>query len=478
MIVTSSAKALRKWLEDLSFYLMKTGGGCYGLFLHRIRVEASPRPVAGRFPVAIGMNQSGQVRLRLHWPFVESLQMGAASELLKHEILHVVFGHLSSRRLRCCEVFGSDVYNMACDLVVNQHVNLKILRQAGLSPRTVEDMNLPKDMTTVWYCEALTGQHPNCMSEKKVKPVTRGARPDLFADYQQGPVDLNQPDPADVEVLEPVKPGPLWEAFDNTKMPPEMVDLNVDKVLTETRQEAELLGIAKETSSDRYSSNGRGWQAREALEFIEQVRRKPQMPWFAKLRQMESRFRGQERVPSIVRPSRRHPLHMGRSRKASLLVWFGIDTSGSMGRERLELVDPELKGISQRGATIMVLQSDAKIQAKALYDPQRGLKHFKGMGGTDFSPFLYELRDLPRADRPNFAVFYTDGYGCISGYLQRVQKEMGRNAWRRFCDRKSTKTPEGIELLWLIPEGSVDPELFRNDVAIFGHVAQIPLAKR
>jgi predicted metal-dependent peptidase len=454
---TRLTQACRDWLEEVCYRLTRTGGSAYGLFLRRIRVEASPRLVAGRFPAAIGMRPDGTILMRLTWPMLSELPAKAAVELLKHEVLHVVFGHLSGYSRERAAKYGQDIWNIACDLVVNQYIDTGALRACGFNGPTVETYGIERDQTTVWYCEALTS-HPRANNFVELKR-------DFGADYKKSAEETEALGAAafesdGAEVLGQYRqPGP-WECISAGELPPEIVNLNVEHLITEIKSQA---------GGDK---TGRGWDSGEAEEFIAQVRRKPEAPWYGKLRQLESRYRTHTRTPSLLRPSRRHPCHKGRVRESSLLMWFGVDTSGSMDKNRLCLVDSELKGFANRGAAILVLHVDAQVQKKELYDPRKGLVSFVGRGGTDFSPFLLELRALPRHEQPGFAAFFTDGYGCISGYNEVLRKEMGVAAWKEFSAKGSPRTPDGTELLWILTPDSRDLKSFKNEVP-FGHYARL-----
>ena len=147
-----------------------------------------------------------------------------------------------------------------------------------------------------------------------------------------------------------------------------------------------------------------------------------------------------------------------------------------MGKEQLELVEAEVRGIHGRGATIMMLQIDAEIRSKKLYKPGRPLIEYNGRGGTDFSPFLFEL--MKAREKPAFAVFYTDGYGCIKAYLDHIKKLIGDKPYKKLTQEGGrTSTPDGIELLWLLCEGTTEPDHFRKTVAPFGRIAVLPKAK-
>jgi len=76
--------------------------------------------------------------------------------VIKHEILHTVFHHLSRGR-----DFGNKMLaNIAADLVVNSNIDKDLLGKIGLFP---ENFKLPKDQTLQWYYENYPiADHPIC----------------------------------------------------------------------------------------------------------------------------------------------------------------------------------------------------------------------------------------------------------------------------------------------------------------------------
>lgn len=422
MHITDTAKNFSDWLDLTLFYLMRAQGESYALFTHQIHVHASPIPIQGSSPAAIGMRADGDVHLLIYYPMVKHLSLAASAELFKHEILHIIFGHISGRYRALIEKYGHELVNVAMDLVVNQHCNEAVLRAEGMPGVTVEHYKLPPDQTTEFYCNALSSMN---LSLKGFDMV-------------------------------------LAPETDN-----ELAEELTAQLVTKIKNEAERRKLD--------DAQMRGWNSAEALEFIEQARRKPTMPWPRKLKRVETRLRSEKRVPTPLRASRRHPEHLGRLRVGSLLAWAAVDTSGSMGKEELKYVDAELKGMHTRGAVVRVVHCDAEIVKEELYSPHRGLTQYAGRGGTDFSPVLLKLHHTPFKQRPALLVFYTDGYGGIEEYARQMNEKHGKG-WKEFCNSGSTKTPEGVELLWLLVEGTTSPEDFK-EVAPFGDIAVVPRDK-
>lgn len=480
----------RKWLEQAHYALLRSNGLAFALFMQRIRIEVTERSVGGRFIAAIQLMKDGSIVMRLHGPTLEALSLSAGIEVLKHEVLHFVNGHISRRGMDLRETYGQAVANIAMDIVVNHHIDTELLESEGFPPQTAKKWSLPENLSTTEYCLLLSGKVKEDLAPQLAR-VVRGYKDDAKAGAEGEAEADSAGDPGEEAGTaagsgEPgesdggakgsgksggkIVPEGCWETI-ASELSKELLDVTVGKLVEAAKEEA------KQRSEDKDKAVGRGWNTADAEEFIAPLKRQAQIPWYHKLRQLEESKRSENRIPSLVRPSRRHPLHFGRIRHHSLTVWVGIDVSGSMGREQLCVIDAELRAMQQRGADIMVLQIDAELKSKLPYDRRTGVVNFKGRGGTDFSPFLEEVDKLPRYDRPSFAVFYTDGYGCISRYTSDLKTRIGAAAYAKATEGHPTKAPNGVELLWLLAENSTAPEAFRNIVP-FGDIAVLPAPEK
>jgi predicted metal-dependent peptidase len=458
----ASEKISRKWIEEIVYSLLREGEVTYGLFLHKILIETTTKLIVhhsdGRppAPACIGMKRDGTLIMTFSWPFIEKLTFEQRRELLKHEVLHVVFGHISSRGFRITDTYGPVISNIGMDLVINQHIDpLMFADDCPIKGLLPSDFGFPNELTTVEYCELLIEKFGIEATDRAIDKVLK-----MIGDGMLG-VESEDGDlpPGQTRIL---------EVMDLSPEEKEILDASVKKVLNEVREQADRV-------KDKKEGTGRGWDAAEAREFIKQLNRKAQAPWHRLLRAKESFHRTTLRMPTKIRPSRRHPQHYGRIRKCGLSVWFMIDTSGSMGEAQLSMVDAELRGIDGRGAEITVIHSDAGIANVEPYSRHRSIKEFYGRGGTDFSEVLIALRKEPR--KPAIFVGYTDGYGGIEQYIQEVKDEIGEAAYDAFVAKCRSKSIEGVDTLWLIPEGCMDPEDFKESVCSWGDIIVIPNPK-
>ena len=125
-----------------------------------------------------------------------------------------------------------------------------------------------------------------------------------------------------------------------------------------------------------------------------------------------------------------------------------------------------------RGAHITVIHCDADVAKVEPYTPFSALEQFHGRGGTDFSPALLHVRDM--YPPPSLFVAYTDGFGGINDYVKAVSNSRGGDWYEEFAARMPTTTPDGVEMVWMIPEGCMDPDEFRERICPWGQVIVVP----
>ena len=124
-------------------------------------------------------------------------------------------------------------------------------------------------------------------------------------------------------------------------------------------------------------------------------------------------------------------------------VVFLVDTSGSMRENQLRLVDPELRGLHYRGANITVIQCDTEVAKTHKYNPFQSLQDFHGRGGTDY-------------------------------YTQVIKQERGDKWYAQFLSNTPTVSPDGVDTLWLIPEGCMPADEFKKNIVPWGNIVVVP----
>jgi predicted metal-dependent peptidase len=326
----------------------------------------------------------------------QNLQMG----LVKHEILHVVFKHI----FRGKDYPQKEIFNIACDLVVNQYIrvdwlpanriHLGLFPGVGLAPERDADEYYRKLCALKEKFEALaeeggeeegetiTIQMPGKEAWENLKRILGDGdewqeRHDMWADLEQLPTALR-------EILE-----------DQVN---EAIAQSLEKSRRDTREWGKLpAGL------------------RQHLQEFEHAL-KPVVNWRRLLRIFsESSSRTYVRS-TLKRASKRYGTTPGIKIKKRQRLLIAIDTSGSISQEDLTDFFSEIYHIWKRGAEIMVVECDTQIAATYPYRGETPAE-MHGGGGTRFdAPIAYANTVF----HPDAIVYFTDGFGPIPSLPARM----------------------------------------------------------
>ena len=484
MSLQLTAVKSRRWLEDLLYYLMKSSID-YVYVFHNLETLATNQPFAFSgsgptalpIPAAILMDRTTmRLTLAVYYPIISRLSYRGQIAVLKHEAVHIMDGHFSSYGLRLMDQYGRELTNLAMDCYVNakpfsvkngtvERTIGQVLEEVGMYPATIEKFGLPPGLSSEEYAELL-----------KDNPKAATAKAHIVGEGELGDVE-----PMDPQAGQPGKPGEDFTGKGQYR-PIEVFELSKEEATQADQATRDIVHNVSEALAAHNEAEleekgwGRGFGGSDAEEFITAAKRPATVPWFYYLRAAETRNRAEIVTPTRRRLSRRSPFHFGRVRRYGLEVAFMVDTSGSMDKAQLQLVDPELRGLHCRGAHVIVIHCDACVAKVETYSPFESLERFHGRGGTEFSDALFKVREL--YPRPGLFVGFTDGYGGIESYAQTIRKERGAAWYDEFVSRKPGISPDGIETLWLIPEGSMDPKEFTKTIVPWGTVIVVPTVKR
>lgn len=288
--------------------------------------------------------------------FVDKMSLSQTKGVLMHEILHVAYLHL----VRMTHAhYDLNKANIAQDLSINwllkKMSNLEmpdgLLLDESMEKFTWEQIykKLPKDYDN--YVARIAG--PNPFRDQHL-PCTEEQAQDTVKKMVQIYDNLTEQQKGDV-------PGDIQEMLDNFKNP---------RIPWERMLVAKIANIFKRTDYDcNYPSNQYRLIDEEML------------------------------FPKLVG-----------KQNTNLVV--AIDTSGSMSKEDLEMIAPEMNAICKLATTSFVVTCDAEIQEFVQFtewdDAIKKIK-WKGRGGTSFIPVVEEIKR--RKLEPECLIWFTDGYG-------------------------------------------------------------------
>jgi len=438
------------WLSELLYYLVTTKRHDLCYVLHNVNIVATSAPIgySGSYPIHAGCDVvDGQLQITLYWPIMKELSFEARLEVLEHQAAHIIEGHFTSYGRFLIDRFGPEIATAAMDVYVNQKHPSPHLSQEGLVGFQLQHLQgVPMGMTSMQYAEVIQ----TLVNEGKLKLPKFQSPNSALSTGTAGQSDGF-----------PGKNVPylMSEVLRLSESDGTFADERTRNIITSVSEALKMFG-------DEVHKKWRGTLGADHEQLMKASKRDAVVPWYRHLRAMETQHSHQIRTETRRRPSRRHPAYRGYTWTGGLRVAFLIDTSGSMGAEELKLVDPELRGMCARGATITVVQSDARVAKVHPYRPGEPLERFFGRGGTDYSSALMHIRQMH--PRPHYIVGYTDGYGTIATYKANILKERGQSWWDTYTASRPDKSPDGFPTLWLLPEDCMTTDEFERSIVPWG----------
>jgi len=339
-----------------------------------------------RVPTA-GVSKNGiNYQLAINEDFWMSLSENHRIGLLKHELLHIAYFHLT----QFFDFNDKKLANIAMDMEINQYIDKAFLPDGGIDIDNYSDLNLDRKAGCRYYYDKLKQAQ-----DQKNKTGTSGdSNFDKLCDAMdqgEGMVVIVSPN-GDIEIQLP-NHG-TWEEFENL---PEAEQKIMQKQLDRVLQE-----VSEQTEKKRGTVPGHIKDHLIAISEIEP----PKFDWRGYIR----RFTG---ISTKVftkkirrKENRRYSDNPGIKIKMRQHMLLGIDTSGSVSDDELREFMNEIHHIYKTGVDITVIQCDTTIKS---IEPYKGKLEMSvaGRGGTEFDPVL----EYYNANQKKYTslVYFTDG---------------------------------------------------------------------
>jgi predicted metal-dependent peptidase len=338
----------------------------YGFFLIMLNKLWDAR----RVPTA-GVSKNGiNYQLAINPEFWESLSDEHRLGLLKHELLHIAFGHLTT----FFKFSDKKLANVAMDMEINQYISKEWLPEGGIEIENYADLNLDTKAGCRYYYDKLKE-----FKDQKDQKGTCGndAMDELLDNIESG----NIPDHS------------TWEEFEDlSEAEQKLIEKQLQKVLSDAKEQ---------TIKKRGTIPGEI----DGVIIIEEVV-KPKFNWRGYIR----RFTG---VSTKVftkkirrKENRRFSDNPGLKVKMRQHMLLAIDTSGSVSDNELKEFMSEIYHIYKCGVDITVVQCDTQIKS---IEPYKGKfeMNIQGRGGTEFDPVLEYFN--ANLQKYTSLVYFTDG---------------------------------------------------------------------
>ena len=332
----------------------------YGLFLIGLNKKfRKDIPTAGVSKHGIG------VQLTINPDFFTNLTEDQRIGILKHELLHISFGHLTYRD----SFENKKLFNIAADLEINQYIDENFLPREALFLDTFPELNLPTRAGTKVYYDLLQQacDDGNCPSLQTILGEMNG---DSIYDH------------------------PTWDEFEELT--------EAEKRLVQKQIEHQIKEVAEQTEKRRGTIPG------ELSEIIDRILNipPPKFDWRGYLR----RFVGNSSIVYTKKMRRkynkRYSENPGLKIKFKNHILVGVDTSGSVSSNELKEFYNELCHMHKTGHKISVAQCDSSLKDVKEFNPRKDWE-IHGRGGTDFQPVVDHFNQNKRAYTA--LIYCTDG---------------------------------------------------------------------
>jgi predicted metal-dependent peptidase len=337
----------------------------YGIFLIMLnKVWTNKVPTAG-------VSKNGiNYQLAINEDFWNSLSNEHMLGLLKHELLHIAFGHLTMY----FKFSDRKMANVAMDMEINQYIDKDYLPEGGIDIDDYQEHNLDRKAGCRYYYDKLKQ-----LQDEKNKNGTSGSESmdQLLDNVESG----NIPDHS------------TWEEFEDlSEAEQKLIEKQLQKLLSDAKEQ---------TVKKRGSVPGEI----EGLIVLEELV-KPKFDWKGYIR----RFTGTSTkifTKKIRRKeNRRFSDNPGLKIKMKQHMLLAIDTSGSVSDRELQEFMNEIHHIYKCGVDITVVQCDTRIRSIEPYKGKFEMSAY-GRGGTEFDPVLEYFNE--NLKKYTSLVYFTDG---------------------------------------------------------------------
>jgi predicted metal-dependent peptidase len=367
----------------------------YGHFFSSILKDVSDQTDS------VGLSMSGKQMLKLlvnenYWnnelksdneDLTKNLRYGS----IKHQILHIVFKHLT----RSSEFGNKKLFNIAADIATNQYISSDQLTFDAVRLEDFPDFNLNRGQSLDYYYkrlkEELDGIEGGSMGnsgdddddENENENLTDAQRKLLELMKQENHKQLNQHN--------------LWDEI-------QKLTSAERKILDASINESIMQSVAR-MKDRRYGNLPSGLQ--QYLDLLAESL-KPNVNWRRVLRIFAASSSRTQIKNTIRRPSKRYGTTPGIKIQRKQKILVAVDTSGSVNNDELKEFFGEIYFIWKQGAEIYVVECDTIIHNNYFYKGKTP-ELISGRGGTDFNAPLSYANDVYN---PDAVIYFTDGHAA------------------------------------------------------------------
>ena len=361
-------------IERITFSLMKGEDNFFGLFSMQMKREINTKI---SWPVGTTVSLSHFV---LHFNPILFLNcsLKEMKALIKHEIYHIMFGHLKRER-ELKKKYNNFIVNTALDISINQYIeNLPTWSYTIEKVNLSLDADLPYEKNAEFYAKMIKKAIDKLTNENGNKKIINKDITDILND-------------SSVEEYDIENTHDIW-------------DLNKDSLDLEHLKE-----LTKKTANNA----SKGKIPTSIQKALKDFNKKAELPWNEYLKKViGTQPLGYKKT--VTRKDRRQPNRLdirGKLPDHKIKLLIALDISGSMSDNDIENVMVEVFDIvKNHPAEITIIESDNDIRRIYKVKREKDIKKkLDTRGGTSFSPVFQYIYDNKLRDHT--LIYFTDGMG-------------------------------------------------------------------
>jgi predicted metal-dependent peptidase len=346
-----------------------------------------------RVPTAGVSKNNINYQLTINEDFWNSLTEIQQMGILKHELLHIAFFHLSNYH----KYSDKKLANIAMDMEINQYIERDWLPEDGIFIDNYPELNLDKKAGTRYYYDKLKQAKEDhdqngtcgCPNFDKVCDALNQGENNTVISVNGGTdnQEINLDDHG------------TWEDFEDlSEAEKKMIDKQLDHILKETAD---------------MTTKKRGRIPGHISGYIENIGKTepPKFDWRGYVRRFTGSSTKVYTKKLRRKENRRFSDNPGLKIKMRQHMLLAIDTSGSVSNDELREFMQEIDHIYRTGVDITIVQCDAAIKSIKEYDG-KGKIQVHGRGGTEFDPVIEYYNENLR--KFTSLVYFTDGEAWAS----------------------------------------------------------------
>lgn len=349
----------------------------YGLFLVSLNKKWDNKvvPTAG-----VGMNGINY-QLWLNETFWDKLNDKQRRGLLKHELLHIGFFHVTDFKHQT----DKEVSNIAQDLEINQYIAEEDLPPGPVMLSSFPELNLEPKKGCNYYYEQLMQAKKNGSC-----PNLNGILAAAAAGQSTCEVSMGNGKDGEVQVPDHSSRGEFDKLDEATQ---KLIKKQTEHIIKE---------IADSVVKSRGTVPGEFTEILNRINHVEP----PKFDWKGYLRRFAGGSTKTFTKKTRRKYNKRYEDNPGLKIKQKRHILVGIDTSGSVSSAELKEFMGEIHHMYKTGSEITIAQADTAISHIGPFNPKKDT-HIHGRGGTDFQPML----DYYNANTRKYTclIYLTDG---------------------------------------------------------------------